>query len=203
MKTAKITYSATRPIEHVIIVIRGQRVMLDCDLAQLYGVSTKRLNEQVKRNRERFPAHFMFQLTPAEKAEVVANCDHLQKLKFSPVLPCAFTEHGAIMVATVLNSHRAIQVSVFVVEAFVRMRAALSDNRELARKLAALEKELKERLDVHEAAIVSILQRVMDIIDPPSGPEPPKKEIGFHVKEGKGRYVVRKRTGRNNPRTCR
>ncbi|MGD0012332.1 MAG: ORF6N domain-containing protein [Terriglobia bacterium] len=99
-------------IEHAILLIRGQRVMLDADLARLYGVSTKRLNEQVKRNRDRLPEDFMFQLTPDEKAEVVANCDHLQRLKFSPALPYAFTEHGAIMVASVLNTSRAIEVSV-------------------------------------------------------------------------------------------
>src|ERR1035437_9793218 len=110
-------------------------------------MSTKRLNEQVKRNRERFPAHFMFLLTAEEKAEVVANCDHLAKLKFSPVLPSAFTEHGAIMAATVLNSSRAIQVSIYVIEAFVRLRELLTTNHELARQLTALEKELKERLD--------------------------------------------------------
>src|SRR5437867_407312 len=96
-------------IERLILFIRGEKVMLDADLARLYGVSTKRLNEQVKRNRERFPKRFMFQLTTDEKAEVVANCDHLQKLKFSPVLPFAFTEHGTIMAATVLNSPRAVQ----------------------------------------------------------------------------------------------
>jgi hypothetical protein len=193
MKTTQITYSAKKPIENVILTVRGQRVLLDADLAKVYGVSTKRLNEQVKRNRERFPAHFMFQLTESEKTEVVANCDHLRKLKFSPVLPYAFTEHGAIMAASVLNSDRAIQVSVYVVEAFIKMRAALSDTRELAGKLAALEKELKERLDVHEAAIVTILQRVMDIIDPPTGPEPPKKEIGFQVLERRAVYRVRRK----------
>jgi len=179
-------------IEERIYAIRGQRVMLDADLARLYSVSTKRLNEQVKRNRKRFPANFMFQLTAVEKTEVVANCDHLRKLRFSHALPYAFSEHGAIMVATVLNTSRAIQVSVFVVEAFVKMRAALSNHRELAHKLTALEKELKERLDIHEAAIVSILQRVMDIIDPPALPPPPKKEIGFQVKESNARYVVRR-----------
>jgi hypothetical protein len=187
-----------RPIEQIderIIEIRGQRVILDADLAGLYGVSTKRLNEQVKRNRDRFPPHFMFQLTTAEKSEVVANCDHLHRLKYSPQQPFVFAEHGAIMAATVLNSERAIQVSIFVVEAFIRMRAVLSNNRELARKLAALEKELKGRLDVHEAAIVTILQRVMDIIDPPALPEPPPKEIGFKVKEGQRRY------GRRKPRS--
>jgi hypothetical protein len=86
-------------IESCILLIRGCKVMLDSDLAEIYRVSTKRLNEQVKRNRNRFPGDFMFRLTAAEKAEVVANCDHLKKLKFSPVLPCAFTEHGAVMLA--------------------------------------------------------------------------------------------------------
>jgi hypothetical protein len=87
-------------IERLILLVRGEKVMLDADLARLYGVSTKRFNEQVKRNRGRFPKRFLFQLTAEEKAEVVANCDHLKKLKFSPALPYAFTEHGAIMVAT-------------------------------------------------------------------------------------------------------
>src|SRR2546427_9497348 len=100
-------------------------------------------------------------------------------------LPWVFTEHGAIMAANVLNSPHAVQMSVFVVRAFLKMRAALSDNRELARKLAALETELKERLNVHEAAIVTILQRVMDIIDPPALAAPPKKDIGYHFKEAK------------------
>ena len=91
-------------IERAILLIRGQKVMLDADLAALYGVTTKRLNEQVKRNRDRFPYDFMFQLTQEEKGEVVANCDHLKKLKFSPSLPYAFTEHGVVMLASILNS---------------------------------------------------------------------------------------------------
>jgi hypothetical protein len=91
-------------IEQAILVIRGQRVMLDSDLAKLYGVSTKALNQGVKRNTDRFPKDFMFRLTQQEKSEVVTNCDHLSKLKFSPTMPFAFTEHGAIMVANVLNS---------------------------------------------------------------------------------------------------
>jgi hypothetical protein len=95
-------------IESRILLIRGQKVMLDSDLAELYGVSTKRLNEQVKRNQNHFPADFMFKPTAKEKAEVVANCDHLQTLKFSPGLPNAFTEHGTLMVASVLNTPRAI-----------------------------------------------------------------------------------------------
>src|SRR6476620_7016832 len=96
----------------------GQRVMLDEDLAELYGVATKRLNEQVKRNRERFPSDFLFQLTASEKAEVVANCDHLAKLKFSKALPYAFTEHGAIQAANVLASAQAVEMGIYVVRAF-------------------------------------------------------------------------------------
>jgi hypothetical protein len=97
-------------IESSILLIRSHRVMLDSDLAELYQVSTKRLNEQIKRNKRRFPHDFMFKLTAMEKAEVVANCDHLRRLKFSPALPYAFTEHGAIMVVSVLNSPRAIEI---------------------------------------------------------------------------------------------
>jgi len=91
------------PLEERILTIRGHKVILDADLAEAYGVSTKRLNEQVKRNRDRFPPDFYFQLTQVETSEVVANCDHLNRLKFSPVLPRAFTEHGAIMAANILN----------------------------------------------------------------------------------------------------
>jgi len=179
-------------IENVILLVRGEKVIIDADLAKLYGVTTKRLNEQVRRNRERFPRDFMFQLTLEEKAKVVANCDHLSKLKFSKVLPYVFTEHGAVMVANVLNNPRAVQMSVFVVRAFVRMRGMLSDTRELARQLAALEKELKERLDVHEVAIVSILQRVMDLIDTPTLPDLPRKRIGFTAREKQAVYAAKR-----------
>jgi hypothetical protein len=117
------------PVEHVqgkILLLRGETVILDSDLATLYGVATKRLNEQVKRNAGRFPSDFMFQLTRDERDEVVANCDHLGKLKYSPTLPYAFTEHGAIMVASVLNSEQAVQASIFVVRAFVKLRQMLA-----------------------------------------------------------------------------
>ena len=111
---------ATRGIESRILHIRGLRVMIDADLAELYGVTTRRLNEQVKRNIKRFPPDFVFRLSSDEKAEVVAICDHLAGLKFSKTLPYAFTEHGAIMAANVLNSARAVEMSVFVVRAFVK-----------------------------------------------------------------------------------
>ncbi len=190
----KLPVAPAAPLEKRILSVRGEKIILDLDLADLYGVTTKRLNEQVKRNADRFPADFAFVLTESEKAEVVANCDHLVRLKFSPVLPRAFTEHGAIMAASVLNSPRAVQTSLFVVRAFVRMRSAFKDSAELARKLALLENELKIRLNVHEAAIVEVLQRIMRILDPPPGsPEPSKPEIGFHVKEDPIPYRTRKR----------
>jgi hypothetical protein len=166
-------------IENSILLIRGERVMLDADLAILYGVSTKRLNEQVKRNRDRFPVDFMFQLTENEKAEVVANCDHFKRLKFSPNLPYAFTEHGAIMLATVLNSPVAVQASIQVVRAFVKLRAILLANKELAHKLTLLE----NRIEKHDEDIKLIFNAIRQLMTPP---EKPKRKIGFHRKEEKG-----------------
>lgn len=189
------------PVEHLdrlIHEIRGQKVMLDRDLAEVYGVTTKVLNQAVKRNANRFPVDFAFQVTRQEVASLRSQFVTSKGRGGRRYLPYAFTEHGAIMAANILNSPRAVQMSVFVVRAFVKMRAVLSDTRELARKLAALEKELKDRLGVHEAAIVTILQRVMDIIDPPASPEPPKKRIGFQVKEGKMHYRTRASRGRDS-----
>ena len=185
------------PLDERILTIRGQRVILDADLAELYGVTTKALNQAIKRNAARFPSDFAFVLNAEEKAQVVTDCDHLLRLKFSPALPRAFTEHGAIMAANVLNSARAVHMSVFVVRAFVRIRAALTDTRQLARKLAALEQELTSRLEIHEAAIVDVLQRIMRVLDPPPPPpEPPPPEIGFHVKENAPPYRIRRKTFR-------
>ena len=150
-------------------------------MARVYGVQTKSLNRAVKRNADRFPKDFMFQVSSQEwenlKYQIgTSSSGHGGRRR----PPHVFTEHGAIMAANVLNSKRAVQMSVFVVRAFLRMRALLGDKRDLAQKLASLEKELKKRLDVHEAVIVTILQRVMDIIDPPGSPPPPKKPlIGF------------------------
>ncbi len=168
-------------IEKAILLIRGQRVMLDADLAGLYGVTTKRLNEQVKRNRDRFPPDFMFRLTAQEKREVVANCDHLSRLKFSPVLPHAFTEHGAIMLAAVLNTPRAIEVSVFVVRAFVRLREILATHRSLANKLA----ELESKIGTHDEAIRSLMSAIRQLMAPK---EVPSKKIGFQLRERRAFY---------------
>jgi len=167
--------------ETLIYEIRGQKVMLDSDLARIYGTPTGALNRAVKRNADRFPKDFAFRLTRWESEALRCQIGTLKmgRGQHRKYLPLVFTEHGAIMAANVLNSPRAVQMSVFVVRAFLKMRALLGDKRELAKKLAALEKDLKQRLDVHEAAIVTILQRVMDIIDPPMTPQPPKPRIGF------------------------
>ena len=160
------------PMRERILTLRGHRVILDADLAELYGVTTKRLNEQVKRNADRFPSDFMFRLTAREKAEVVANCDHLQRLKFSPVIPCAFTEHGVVMAASVLNSPEAVEASVFVVRAFVAMRDALASTQALARKLL----ELERKVGGHDETIGALLSAIRQLMETPT---PKKRKIGF------------------------
>ena len=187
-----------KPVEDLIRVIRGQRVVLDADLAGVYSVRTKRLNEAVRRNVDRFPPDFAFQLDPQEhevvRSQIVAALqDHGQGMR-SPIAtasrrnirhrPWAFTEHGAIMAANVLNSPRAVQMSVFVVRAFVKMREVLGQNVQLAEKLAELERRLTGRLDVHEKAIVHILDEIKKLMEPlPPKPEPKRGEIGFHVRD--------------------
>lgn len=156
-----------------ILMIRGEKVIVDADLAEFYGVPTKRLNEQVKRNRERFPDDFMFQLTSEEKTEVVAKCDHLANLKYSKVLPYAFTEHGALMVASVLNTNRAVEVSVFVVRAFVKLRQTIAQHKELARRLGALERRLAD----HDKQIIMLIEAIKKLLSPE--PVPKKRRIGF------------------------
>jgi hypothetical protein len=164
-------------IEGRILLIRGMKVMLDMDLARLYGVSTKRLNEQVKRNRNRFPADFMFRLSRKEKAEVVANCDHLQNLKYSPTLPHAFTEHGAVMLASVLNSPTAIQASVQIVRAFLRLRQMLEEHKELARRLDELESK-------YDAQFKVVFDAIRELMSPKV---PARGRIGFTAGEAKRR----------------
>jgi len=123
-------------------VIRGQRVLLDADLATLYGVPTKALNQAVRRNKTRFPVDFCFRINEVEKAKVVTICDHLRKLKYSKTTPLAFTEYGAMMVANVLNSPRAVEMAVYVVRVFVELRQVIASNDDLARKLEVLEKSV-------------------------------------------------------------
>jgi len=184
---------AVEQIDRMIRTIRGVRVMLDRDLAKIYGVPTFRFNEAIKRNRHRFPKDFMFQLTREEfdslKSQIAMskreNSSQIAmssgKHRGAAYRPYAFTEHGALQAANVLRSPRAVQMSVYVIRAFVKMREALRGTPELARKLAALEKKLTARLDVHEAAIVQVLREVMQILNPPPPPpEPPRRRIGFH-----------------------
>jgi phage regulator Rha-like protein len=175
--------AAIEQIDTMIRTIRGTRVMLDRDLAQIYGVPTKVFNQAVKRNAARFPEDFMFRLTKEEAEGVRISRSQFVTLKRGQnikYLPYAFTEYGALMAANILNSARAVQMSIFVVRAFAKMREALRGTPELARKLAALEKKLTARLDVHEAAIVQVLREVMQILNPPPEPEPPRRRIGFH-----------------------
>ena len=146
--------------------------MIDADLADLYGVPTKALNQAVRRNLERFPSDFMFQLTAEEKQEVVTNCDHLAKLKFSSSLPNAFTEHGALMLGNVLKSSRAVEISLLVVRTFVQIREMLSTHKELATKL----EELERKISSHDQAIAGLIDAIRQLMHVPAGSPRP---IGF------------------------
>ncbi len=166
----------TEQIARQILVIRGQKVMLDADLAALYGVQTRRLNEQVRRNAERFPEDFVFQTSPAEFASLMSQFA-TSSWGGTRKLPLAFTEHGAIMAAMVLNSPRATEVSVYVVRAFVQLRDTLLTHKELAKRLDELESRLERMLATHDQAISGILEAIRQLMAPP---EPAKKRrIGF------------------------
>jgi len=176
------------PVDRIglmIRTIRGEKVILDSDLATLYEVETRILNQAVKRNINRFPSDFLFQLTQEEAETAFRSRSQIVILKRGMNIkyrPYAFTENGAIMAANVLNSPEAVRMSVFVVRAFVQMRDLLGGTKELAKQLAALEKKLTDRLDGHEVAIIEVLRRVMDILDPPPPPpEPPRRRIGFQI----------------------
>ena len=171
------------------MLVRGQRVMIDADLAELYGVPTKVLNQAVKRNLDRFPDDFMFRLNAAEKTEVVTNCDHLANLKFSKSLPFAFTEHGAIQAANILSSPQAVKMGVYVVRAFVQVRQLLANHRELATRLNELE-EKTEAMSLKQDSFAKntrvqlkqMFDALRELMQPP---EIPKKPIGFVYPEEK------------------
>jgi phage regulator Rha-like protein len=197
-KTKRYDIQAMEPL---ILTIRGQKVVLDIELARIYGVTTKVFNQAVKRNKRKFPADFMFQLTVEEYEDLRSQLVTLrgdtnrsqfvtgsQKHRNPRYLPYVFTEHGAVMAANILRSKRAVQMSVFVVRAFVRMREMLIEQRSLARKLAELEKELTARLDVHETAINEMFRQIKRLLSPPVEPEPPKNRIGFLVEEPRVPY---------------
>jgi len=159
-------------IMNKIIILRGGKVMIDRDLAELYGVTTKRLNEQVKRNKKRFPEDFMFQLTEEEKAEVVAKCNHLKVLKYSPSLPFAFTEHGAVMLASILNSETAIEVNIQVIRVFTKIREMVLTNKDILLQLEKIEKKLTN----HDEDISLIFKYLKQLLNTP---QPPRRKIGF------------------------
>lgn len=197
-ETALAPYEA---IAGVILQVRGQKVILDSDLARLYGVTTKHLNQAVKRNAERFPEDFSFVLTEDERVELVTKCDRFLPQRHSSVLPRAFTEHGVVMAAGVLNTPMAVEVSVYVVRAFVRQRALLAAHAELALKLEQLERKLLERftyqetrldgledqVDDHEAKLDTLIEAIRALMAPPSTPKHP---IGFRVEEMEALYGV-------------
>lgn len=182
-------HSMVPRIEGRIQVIRGLRVIIDADLATLYGVDTRTLNQAVKRNAGRFPQDFMFQLEAPEKAEVITNCDHLQKLKFSKSMPFAFTEYGAVALANVLASAQAVEMGIYVVRAFVQLRQASSVHADLAKRLTELELTT-ERLELsHDTfsrntrnqlrQVFDTLRELADKVTPIEPPQAPKRPIGF------------------------
>jgi hypothetical protein len=190
------------PIAQRILQLRGQKVILDRDLAALYGVETRVLNQAVKRSRDRFPADFMFRLTAAEaqrlrsqivtvkrqkiEAEQVATTSSQIVMRSRGVRyrPYAFTEQGVAMLSSVLNSERAVKVNIAIMRAFVKLRETLETNRELARKFSDLEK----RVGKHDEEIAAIIEAIRQLMLPP---EKPRREIGFHVRERTARYRAR------------
>lgn len=160
------------PIERIqqcILLVRSEKVILDKDLAKLYGVETRVLNQAVKRNLERFPNDFMFQLSKNEKQEVITNCDHLKSLKYSPVMPLAFTEQGVAMLSTVLRSKKAVEVNIAIMRTFVQLRRILADNKLLRDKIERLEKKYDEQFQ----QVFAILECMID------DEEKPKSRIGY------------------------
>ena len=161
LKNNAISIVPNEVIMNKILLIRNQKVMIDRDLAELFGITTKRLNEQVKRNVARFPNNFMFQLTENEKMYVVTNCDHLEKLKFSRTLPFVFTEHGTMMLASVLNSEKAVETSIRIIEVFVLMREILTDNLSVKLEIEEIKKKLTNQ-DKNIELVFSYLDELMD-----------------------------------------
>jgi ORF6N domain len=172
-RTAPVTH-----IAHAILVLRGHRVLLDVELANIYGVTTKALNQAIKRNAERFPQDFRFQLNRSEiealnRSQPVTGSQKHRDPRFPPF---AFTEHGAIMAATVLNSAQAVEMSIYVVRAFVQLRELLSSNKELAKRLDQLEARIEKKLTSHDDAIAAMLSAIRNLMNPPA---PKRRGIGF------------------------
>jgi ORF6N domain len=157
-----------------ILTLRDQRVLLDADLARLYGVQTRALNQAVKRNLDRFPAEFAFPLTREEILSISQTVTSLSQLKFSKSVQ-AFTEHGALQAANVLNSAAAVQMSLYVIRAFVKMREELTANATILKRLAEIDKTLME----HDSALRDVYRKLLPLLQPP--PESPRRRIGFNA----------------------
>ena len=183
------SYAPVERIEQAIILIRGQKVMLDRDLAELYGIETKVLKQAVRRNIKRFPGDFMFELTKEEftilRSQIVTSSWGGMRY-----VPMAFTEQGVAMLSSVLNSERAIEVNVEIMRTFVRLREMLATHKELARKLTALEQHLKG----HDQQIQTIFEAIRQLMTPP---EKPRKKIGFQLKERRATYSTKKKHKKN------
>jgi hypothetical protein len=176
------------PIERIaraIFLFREQKVMLDYDLAVLYGIETRALKQAVRRNRHRFPSDFMFELSSEEVEIVVSQFVIPNRRKLGGAKPMAFTEQGVAMLSSVLNSQRAVKVNIAIMRAFVRLRQTLETNRELARTFG----ELERRVGKHDEEIAGIIEAIRQLMTPP---EKPRREIGFHVREKSARYRARK-----------
>jgi ORF6N domain len=173
-------------IANAILMLRDQRVMLDYDLAVLYGVETRALKQAVRRNPDRFPNDFMFELSEQEIDTVVSQFVIPDRRRFGGAKPMAFTEQGIAMLSSVLNNERAIKVNIAIMRAFVKLRQVLDTNRELAQKFS----ELEQRVGKHDEEIAAILEAIRQLMAPP---EKARREIGFHVREKAPRYRVRKR----------
>ena len=177
------------PVERIaraILVIRGEKVMSDSDLAALYGVTTGNLNKAVTRNRDRFPTDFCFRLRRDEATRLIFQFGISNSRGGRRHMPYAFTEQGVAMLSSVLNSPRAVRVNIAIMRAFVRLRETLDNNRELDRKFA----ELQQRVGKHDEDIAAIIDAIRQLMAPP---ERPRREIGFHVRETTPRYRTRTR----------
>ena len=176
--TSRQSLVAADQIETAILLLRGQKVMLDRDLAELYGVATRVLKQAVRRNIKRFPPDFMFELTRQENQSLRSQNVTLKRGQHSKYLPFAFTEQGVAMLSSVLNSQRAIDVNIEIMRAFVRLRQMLSAHKDLGRKLAALEKKYDDQFK-------TVFEAIAELMTPP---EKPARKIGFEVKEGRAKY---------------
>ncbi len=183
-KAATKSLAAAMPVESLILAIRGQKVMLDRDLAELYGVSTKRLNEAVKRNIQRFPQNFAFQVSAEEGASLrsqIATLNAKGRGQHSKYSPWVFTEHGVVMLSSVLNSPRAIEMSIQVVNAFIRMRELIASNKDLAQRIEKIESKQDRTASVIEILVEDIDRLALEVKHMKALPEPQKRRIGFRA----------------------